>query len=63
MRNGYFIVYANIFNDTRGRFLDSAEIYTSNIVSGELKEGCIITTLNSTYLLGKERMIPTSYQS
>ena len=45
--NGY------IFDDVRMRFPDGSYIYTSHCVEPDAKEGDIIHTLNSTYLLGK----------
>ena len=52
------IIYGEIYDDVRGRWVDGTPIHTSNIPNGrrgvDFKEGEIIYTLNSTYLLGKE---------
>ena len=51
------IIYGYIYEDTRDRWWDGARIHTSLITShtkGHAAEGDIVTTLNSTYLLGKE---------
>lgn len=50
------IIWGYLYDDIRERWWDGARIHTSLITShklGEAKEGDIVTTLNSTYLLGK----------
>lgn len=55
------VVWGNIYDDVRGRFVDGQRIHTSDIPSTRLNggdasqfvEGSIILTLNSRYLLGK----------
>jgi len=51
----YQIVWGNINDDIHGRFPDGKYIHTSSITSpdGDIKEGGVIATLNSHYLLGK----------
>lgn len=48
-------VHGEIHGDTKGRFYDGCEIRTSYLPDGTagIKEGDIITTCNSKYLLGK----------
>lgn len=56
--NTYNIVWGYLFDDVRGRWRDGEHIHTSNITSHKqdtTKEGDVVTTLNSTYLLGKQR--------
>lgn len=49
------IVWDYLYDDTRNRWWDGARIHTSKILSGikDLKEGDVIITMNSSYLLGK----------
>lgn len=49
-----FILWGNIFGDSKQRFRDGTRIHTSYIVtpSDEWKEGAVVKTRNSTYLLG-----------
>lgn len=47
-------VVGDIHGDTEQRWPDGTVIRTSKVVSGEFKEGEIIKTLNSTYLLGNK---------
>ena len=54
------VIFGNIYNDTNKRWEDGTPIRTSKIVSGKFEEGEIITTSNSTYLLGKKLEISTS---
>jgi len=53
------IIYGRIYNDTKNRFEDGKMICTSLILAQTCKEGVIVTTENSTYLLGKEYIYPT----
>lgn len=48
-----FIVWGNVFDDVMERFPDGMRIHTSGIKNRPLKEGDIVTTRNSKYLLGK----------
>ena len=53
---GAGIVHGKIYNDRKKRFLDGRSIHTSKILEAsdtQLKEGSIIETLHSVYLLGK----------
>lgn len=53
-------VVGNVYEDVWHRFPDGLFIHTSVVRShaqDELKEGMIITTINSTYLLGKEGVL------
>lgn len=45
------VVIGRVFGDRKGRWPDGYAIATSNVVSGAHEEGCVITTLNSRYLL------------
>jgi hypothetical protein len=54
------VVWGNVYDDARKRFRDGEWIHTSDIpvtrvgrTGDVLKEGDIIKTLNSKYLLGK----------
>lgn len=49
--SGYY--FGRVFGDTKGRFADGAQIRTSHTKSPPGKEGDIIVTRNSRYLLGK----------
>ena len=50
------VIYGSIFGDKLKRFHDGAEIHTSPVASPvkDLKEGNVIQTRGSTYLLGKK---------
>jgi len=51
----YNVLWGFIYDDTRKRFRDGEYIHTSGIPRGkriEFKEGMIVDTLNSSYLLG-----------
>jgi hypothetical protein len=52
------VIYGNVYNDARERFPDGTFMRTSRIVSPleNLREGQVIITLNSRYLLGKKKM-------
>lgn len=49
-----FVICGRIFGDSKQRFRNGETIYTSSIKIIPLKEGDIVTTRNSTYLLGSE---------
>jgi hypothetical protein len=55
--NKEFVINANIFDDVHGRWKDGHPIHTSAIKNRQLKEGDIVTTRNSTYLLGKKLVV------
>ena len=48
------IVWGDCYDDIRDRFRDGELIHTSGVKNCKMKEGDIITTRNSTYLLGKK---------
>jgi hypothetical protein len=50
---GWHVFWGHIHEDTRQRFYDGAWIHTSHCVEPDAKEGDVVHTLNSTYLLGK----------
>lgn len=57
--NGWYIdndrVYGAIHGDVRGRWVDTTPVRTSLIQSMDTdaaEEGTVVTTMNSTYLLG-----------
>lgn len=47
-------ILGKIYNDSKGRFEDGKVVITSTIneEGEELKEGSVVTTKNSTYVLG-----------
>lgn len=48
------IIWGHIFDDVRGRFVNGTLIHTSSLNSKPpFKEGSVVKTLNSKYLLGK----------
>lgn len=52
-----YIIWGNCYNDSRFRFRDGQQIHTSGINIKDfpidsLKEGMVVTTRNSKYLLG-----------
>lgn len=50
-----YSVDGDIYDDAKFRFSNGTRIRTSDLRAGQdLKEGVIIETMNSTYLLGKE---------
>ena len=53
----WHVFNGHIFDDVRMRFPDGSYIHTSHCVEPDAKEGDIIHTLNSTYLLGKPASI------
>lgn len=50
---GWMCFRGNLYGDTRGRWVDGQHIYTSHCPMPEAKEGDIIKTMNSFYLLGR----------
>jgi len=53
---GQDVIWGEIHDDIRGRWRDGHYVHTSSIPGLdklELKEGAVIHTLNSVYLLGK----------
>lgn len=52
-----FIIYGEIHDDVQNRWDNGTEIHTSRIKPREIKEGDIVETMNSTYLLGKVRNV------
>ncbi len=50
------LVWGNLYDDVRGRWKQGQRIHTSSLPGtfdmSKLKEGQVITTLNSVYLLG-----------
>lgn len=53
---GYWLE-GNVHEDARGRFPDGAYFHTSGIVGdhADLKEGSVVQTVYSIYILGKQR--------
>lgn len=47
------VFWGNIYDDVRERWWDGAYIHTSHCPEPDAKEGDVVVTLNSTYLLGK----------
>lgn len=47
------VIFGYIFDDKKGRFKDDTWISTSFINKTEFKEGEVVETMNSRYLLGK----------
>lgn len=50
-----FVIWGEVTGDIHNRFPDGTMIHTSGIRSRVIKEGDIVTTRNSTYLLGREK--------
>ena len=48
------VFWGNIYEDVRGRWHDGQHIHTSMCHNPDAKEGDIIKTRNSRYLLGKK---------
>lgn len=57
------VIWGSIYEDVRERWPDGTHIHTSNVCIGDIKEGGVIETLNSTYLLGRQRSEPKPYPS
>ncbi len=49
---GEVVIWGDVYEDVHGRFNDGTYIHTSGIKAGAFKEGDVVTTRNSTYLLG-----------
>jgi len=48
------VLYGAIYDDTKMRFRDGTPVHTSTVTAGhQAGEGEVVTTRNSTYLLGK----------
>lgn len=59
-KEGFNVIWGHVYEDVRGRFRDGTWIHTSVLRHPKIavhKEGDIVRTLNSTYLLGKPREI------
>ena len=48
-----FIIWGHLSGDSKGRWPDGRWIHTSGVKNRRIKEGDIVRTRNSTYLLGK----------
>jgi len=50
------IIWGNLYDDRHKRWRQGQRIHTSSIITPpeEWKEGAVITTMNSTYLLGEK---------
>lgn len=46
------VFWGNVIDDKRDRFINGTWIHTSHCLEHEAKEGDIVHTLNSSYLLG-----------
>ena len=51
---GEVMIWGDVYDDVNNRFNDGTYIHTSGCESKEYSEGDIVTTRNSTYLLGKK---------
>lgn len=53
---GLLVVFGSIYGDQKKRFANGVHMYTSPVYTpaSEIKEGNVIQTLNSRYLLGKK---------
>ena len=49
-----FIIWGDLYGDGLRRWRNGQRIHTSGILHREVKEGDVVQTRNSTYLLGKE---------
>lgn len=54
----YRVYWGYIYEDIHGRFVDGTRIHTSSTTQKDGKEGDLIVTRNSTYLLGKPFDMP-----
>ncbi|MGL1886294.1 MAG: hypothetical protein OCD76_07245 [Reichenbachiella sp.] len=52
-----FMIWGDCYDDIHKRFPDGMVIHTSGIKNREVKEGDVVKTRNSTYLLGKELIL------
>lgn len=51
---GFTVLMGRVYEDSARRFRDGEDIYTSKIQSATFKEGEIVRTMNTRYLLGKQ---------
>jgi len=51
---GEVMIWGDVYEDIRNRFNDGTYIHTSGCESKKYVEGDVVTTRNSTYLLGKK---------
>ena len=51
---GEVMVWGDVYDDERGRFNNGTYIHTSGCENKEYKEGDVVVTRNSTYLLGEK---------
>lgn len=58
--DGTFLIWGDLYDDVNERWASGSRIHTSNIKEREVKEGDIVETLNSAYLLGKPREVVPS---
>jgi len=49
-----FVIVGALYEDRYGRWIDGTFIHTSGILNRACKEGDVVETRNSKYLLGKE---------
>ena len=56
--DGEVMIWGDVYDDVNGRFMDGTYIHTSGIKPQEFNEGDVVTTRNSTYLLGKKFELP-----
>lgn len=54
------LLWGEVEGDKRGRWADGTVMHTSGIKIREFKEGDIVTTRNSKYLLGAELVVPAN---
>ncbi|QDP53353.1 MAG: hypothetical protein Unbinned6805contig1000_15 [Prokaryotic dsDNA virus sp.] len=52
-----FIIWGEVYGDVHQRFSDGALIHTSGIKNRIVKEGDVVHTRNSKYLLGNKQEI------
>ena len=51
------ILWGHVFDDVRKRFVDGEWIHTSGTANRDFKEGDIVQTRNSVYILGRKGMV------
>lgn len=51
------VIYGDMYDDERNRFDDGTRVNTSTTSQTEFKEGDIVETRNSSYLLGKPLVV------
>lgn len=47
-------IWGHVYGDSKGRFFDGDLMHTSGVIGNHWKEGDIVTTVYSKYLLGKQ---------